>query len=365
MIPFVGTLFTNCYLISIMIKISKSNDIRIVHYHFVSLTLFRERNTKYMCFFSHMEFRNVIVGESAIAGRGLFATRDLKKGEVIFEFHGPVIKYSFTPNYRKGPHWLNLGKNTWGMPMNKSAWRYINHSCRASAGFRARTKIIAFRNISKGEEVTIDYSMTEGDRLWRMKCQCGVSECRRIVRSIQYLPNDIFDQYKEVISPFLRSVFYDEKTYVASGRPGLYAKRDLKKGEQVFKVEGPVVSYSFPPDYRVGPKWLSIGKNQWIAPLKQSPWLKFEHSCRPNLGMRGNDEVVALREIRCDERLTIDDSITEADPSWHKKCNCGESNCRKIIRSIQFLPEEIYQSYLPYVSNFIKKMRERKADVRG
>lgn len=304
-----------------------------------------------------MEFENVIVKESSIAGRGLFAKRNLKNGEVIFEFLGPVIKYSFTPNYRTGPHWLNLGKNMWGMPMNKSPWRYINHSCRANGGLRACTKVVACRNIAKGEEVTIDYSITEGNGLWRMKCRCGLPVCRRIIRSIQYLPNGVFDTYRDFISPFLRKVFYEEKTYTISGEPGVYAKRDFKKGEEIFAVEGPVVAYSFPPDYRVGPKWLSIGKNTWIAPMKGNSWTGLDHSCRPNLGMRGKNIVVALRTIKENERLSIDDSITEADPRWHKKCNCGEKNCRKIIRSVQFLPEKIYRSYLPYVSEFMKKTR--------
>lgn len=306
-----------------------------------------------------MEFENIIVKESVIAGRGLFAKRDLKKGEVIFEFLGPVIKYSFTPNYRTGPHWLNLGKNMWGMPMNKSPWRYLNHSCESNSGFKEKTKIVAFRDIRRGEEITMDYSMTEAVRAWKMNCRCKARLCRKVVRSIQYLPQETFDAYKSFIPPFMQSAFYEEKTYVIPKKAGLYAKRNIAKGEKIFTVEGPTVSYPFPPDYRVGPHWLSVEKNQWIVPLRQNPWLSLRHSCRPSIGIRGKNEVVALHDIARGTELTIDDSTTEADPRWHKKCNCGEKNCRKIIRSVQFLSEKIYRSYLPYVSEFIKEIRKR------
>jgi len=80
------------------------------------------------------------------------------------------------------------------------------------------------------------------------------------------------------------------------------------------------------------------------------------HSCSGNTGLIRRNRIVALKDIAKDEEITIDDSITEADLSWREKCSCGSHQCRKIVRSIQFLPEHIYQSYLPYIPTYLQKV---------
>jgi len=50
---------------------------------------------------------NVIVKSSTIAGRGIFASKDLKKGDTILIVDGPVIKYPFLPDWRVGMNHLH------------------------------------------------------------------------------------------------------------------------------------------------------------------------------------------------------------------------------------------------------------------
>ena len=85
--------------------------------------------------------------------------------------------------------------------------------------------------------------------------------------------------------------------------------------------------------------------------------MSLRHSCQPNIGIAGKNKIVALCKIRRGAELTIDDSTTEADLRWHKKCSCGAKSCRGLVRSVQFLPEEIYKKCLPYVSDYIQKVR--------
>jgi len=65
---------------------------------------------------------------------------------------------------------------------------YLNHSCNPNSGIRDKVIIVAMRDIERGEEITLDYSITEADRTGKLKCKCGDQNCRKIIRSIQFLP---------------------------------------------------------------------------------------------------------------------------------------------------------------------------------
>lgn len=302
-------------------------------------------------------FKNVQIRNSPIQGKGIFASRDIKKNEVLFSAKGPIICYPFLPNYRKGPHWLNVGEKQWLMPLEKTPWRYVNHSCVPNVGLRGKVQVVAMRDLKEGEEILIDYSITESHPMWGMKCLCKNASCRKLIRGIRDLPETFYKTYEPYIPVFLKKIYLQDKIHPLNKKSkGVFAKRSLKKGELIFKVEGPEVHYSFPPNYRVGPTWLAVGKRKWIIPLADSPWNVMRHSCEPNAGMMKRNMVVAMRDIRKDEELTMDDSITEADPLWRKQCACGQKNCRGLIRSIQFLPESLYKKYFPYLPTFTQSV---------
>jgi len=311
-----------------------------------------------------LEWENVYLKKSPINKQGLFAKRQIEKDEVVFNFKGPIVKYPFYPNDYKGPCWLNFGHRIWGIPLNNTPWRFINHSCGSNVGFGESGQVVAMRQNKKNEEVTIDYSITEGTaKKWKLKCHCGSKNCRGIISSIQHLPQVIFDQQKKYIPKFLRDCFLAEKTYQKLKTKGLFAKRTIKRGEKIFTVDGPVINYPFPPNYRIGPTWLMVGARSWIIPINDSPWLAIRHSCNPNAGFGKQNIVVAMKTIHANQEITVDDSVTEADPNWHAKCNCGEKNCRGIIRSVQYLPEKIYKKYLPFISEYMQKVYKRKKVV--
>ncbi|WP_157254280.1 SET domain-containing protein-lysine N-methyltransferase [Nonomuraea typhae] len=59
--------------------------------------------------------------------------------------------------------------------------RYGNHSCAPTLWHRGATTLIARRDITPGEELTIDYATHTGVVTWSMNCRCGSSLCRSIV----------------------------------------------------------------------------------------------------------------------------------------------------------------------------------------
>lgn len=143
---------------------------------------------------------------------------------------------------------------------------------------------------------------------------------------------------------------------------GLFANTRFKKNQVLFTVEGKIKIESYGPNYRIGARWFGIDDRTWLATSKDNYAYYLNHSCDANSGLRDQVVVVAMRTIEKGEEITLDYSITEADPYWKMKCKCGHRNCRKIIRSIHFLSEEIYRRYEPFVPEFLRRVRTRMND---
>lgn len=301
---------------------------------------------------------------SAIQGRGLFTTKLIREGDVAFTAEGPVVTYAKPMSSRLGPNWINVGQDQWMIPSPKSLFRYINHSCQPNTILSHEQQFVALTTITPGMEMTMDYSFTESHTGWHMTCECGSNNCRGKIRSIQFLPEAIFRKYQKFVPEFLQQAFLKNKVEIKSQESTeiVIAKRPLYKGEQIYKVEGSHIHYKQPPNYWLGYNWLATGPNTWIIPEEGNPWNFMRHSCAPNVGLSNANEVVALRAIDAQEELSIDNSITEADARWKMTCKCGTSQCRRTIRSIQFLPEDFYRKYLPFIPTFLQEIYS--SDVR-
>lgn len=137
---------------------------------------------------------------------------------------------------------------------------------------------------------------------------------------------------------------------------GIFANQKHEKDQTLFTLKGRARRASYGPDYRVGPRWVGIDQRTWLVVPRSNYAYYINHCCEPNCGLKDR-KVVAMRTIEVNEEITIDYSITEADPYWRMKCKCGKPRCRKIIRSIQFLPEEIYRNYEQFVSKPMRLIR--------
>lgn len=151
------------------------------------------------------------------------------------------------------------------------------------------------------------------------------------------------------------------KIYVKKSKlegTGLFALNDIKKGEKVAVINGPIIKWNV-VDQKTssyGPNWIGYGKNKWIE--TQRPFIYFNHSCEPNTGIKGSRTIIALKNIKKDEEVTFDYSITEEDLLWKldKKCRCNTKTCRGIIKSIQYLPKRIFNKYLPNIPTYFQKI---------
>lgn len=152
-------------------------------------------------------------------------------------------------------------------------------------------------------------------------------------------------------------------TYGTKIEAGLFASVPLARGERAFIARGRVIPLKVTSDEESAllPNAIGLSKERWLDPHPSNPLCYLNHSCEPNLGIRGARIFVALRAIEAGEHLTIDYSVTECDPLWtlDASCGCKAKACRTTIRAIQFLPKQVYRKYLPYIPTYFKRVYER------
>ena len=125
--------------------------------------------------------RSIYIGRSAIHGEGMIAGRRFEAGEPVWRLTGKPVFGAVTES---GPNYIGLGPDVWidpDLPLD-----HINHHCAPNAAFGPRRQLLALRPIEAHEEVTIDYSTTEADPAWSMRCGCGAAECRGMLYAIQH-----------------------------------------------------------------------------------------------------------------------------------------------------------------------------------
>lgn len=135
---------------------------------------------------------------------------------------------------------------------------------------------------------------------------------------------------------------------------GIVAGENIKKGSIITRFKGPAqfkINRS-KHDALAHPDWVGVKKNIWIDPEKPQKFIN--HSCEPNAGVRGLT-VMAIKDIREGEEITIDYSTIEGDPRWEMKCLCGKSKCRGTISSIESLTSDQFEK-LVYAPSYFRRL---------
>ncbi|MBT4153071.1 MAG: SET domain-containing protein [Candidatus Magasanikbacteria bacterium] len=138
---------------------------------------------------------------------------------------------------------------------------------------------------------------------------------------------------------------------------GIFAKRNIKKGESIYVLAGATVSV--PSIYTIPIYW--DGEDVWLFVDPLPPFSNMNHSCEPNTGIKGRTVVVAMRDIQKGEHLTIDyamiivryDSSLLLQTEKDLRCACGASSCKGKLGSYQALLPSLKEAYRPYISSYI------------
>lgn len=125
---------------------------------------------------------------NSIAGYGIYANRDIKEGEIIFKGEGRaqriITKRFVEENWNEDD---KLHFRRYAYPVSQelfilwdddpSEWAPQNHCCYPNTEFNG-LNVLAIKNISKGQELTLDYAHFLDENMEPFDCQCGSSKCR-------------------------------------------------------------------------------------------------------------------------------------------------------------------------------------------
>lgn len=134
---------------------------------------------------------------------------------------------------------------------------------------------------------------------------------------------------------------------------GVFAKKDIKKGEKILDFIGPIISKQEAEGPMGNP--LQIDKNKYIN--LEKPGVLVNHSCQPNAGIVNDTVLVVIMDIKKDEEIFYDYSTTMDEDNWTLQCKCINQNCRQIVSDFKYLSQELQKKYLELrvVQNFIQK----------
>ncbi len=174
---------------------------------------------------------NVVVHKSGIHGKGVFAARDIKRGEFILVIDDSDVvtdPRSLTENQRRYQcDYLENGK----IVILKAPERYTNHSCNPDSYTKTVRRLrrrYAMRNIRKGEEITADYAINGYGGILR-NCNCGSKQCRRRVRCNFFrLPRTLQKRYYPYLDRWFKKQFKRQISQLSLFAPARLSKVQVR-----------------------------------------------------------------------------------------------------------------------------------------
>lgn len=149
------------------------------------------------------------VRNSLVSGRGSFARSLIKAGEEVIRWGGLVVteeerdKMGFKPEssvHFDETHFLIDPPDAEETPD-----AYLNHSCDPTVWFTKGWCFTARKDIREGEELTFDYATGETYAL-QGECNCGSTDCRRIILGKEYKEGDFQKKYAGHFAPYIQGL---------------------------------------------------------------------------------------------------------------------------------------------------------------
>lgn len=142
------------------------------------------------------------IEDSTVEGKGIFTKVDLLPDILMFDVVAEKIRYTNDPSLAdQNPNWIGVGFQEWLKVGPGDIASYLNHSCSPNVILNEKSQLITMSRINAHEELVMDYSTTELDPYWKMDCTCGASECRKVLRSFQFLPHELRVKYQKYLPP--------------------------------------------------------------------------------------------------------------------------------------------------------------------
>ena len=146
---------------------------------------------------------------SPIHGRGLFATGELRPGEIVCVKGGHIFTRATLEKIAPmlGPAEIQIADDLFIGPIHpeerEGCMIFSNHSCDPNIGVQGQIVFVALRAIAAGEELTHDWATTDDDD-YTLVCRCGATGCRRTITGKDWQRGDLQRKYRGLFSWYLQ-----------------------------------------------------------------------------------------------------------------------------------------------------------------
>lgn len=140
---------------------------------------------------------------------------------------------------------------------------------------------------------------------------------------------------------------------------GLFAVKPIKRDEVIAIKGGHLIQESVFNKLSAACKdaSLQIHDKMYLSPFTDAeiPYVMvyINHSCVPNVGLRGHVETIAMRDVEPGEELTGDYCVAYSHSHFKFDCKCGNKNCRKVITYKDWEKESLQRKYKGYFSAYL------------
>ena len=141
----------------------------------------------------------------------MFALRTFAKGEIVVVWGGTVFTKEDIRAGKASKHSVaEIGDGLYlatGSGEPESPDDFMNHSCDPDVWMDDEVTLAAMRDITAGEELTVDYAMWSTDPNWTLlsSCGCGSRLCRRTVTGSDWKLRGLRERYRGHFSPYINN----------------------------------------------------------------------------------------------------------------------------------------------------------------
>ena len=142
---------------------------------------------------------------------------------------------------------------------------------------------------------------------------------------------------------------------------GLFARRALARGEIVAIKGGHVLDAAGLAAVRdrIAFSYIQIERGFYIGARTRAEVaankIFVNHSCDPNVGIRGQVVFVTMRPVRAGEELTYDWAMEEMSATGPAtRCTCGAPRCRGLLTGRDWRRPELQRRYRGFFSAYIQ-----------
>lgn len=131
---------------------------------------------------------------NSISGFGIYATRTIREGDVVFtgeERAQRIVTRRFVENHWNEEQKMHFRRYAYALSEevfilwdeDPSGWAPQNHSCEANTTLDG-LNVVATKNISRNEEITLDYAQFLDETMEPFECRCGAPGCRGLIKGV-------------------------------------------------------------------------------------------------------------------------------------------------------------------------------------